>query len=217
MIPFLTTSFLTPLRIVLMAALAATVIAGFVLVPAGTDLPVHWNILGEVDRLAPREVALLLPLVLVGLLWGIFALVERFATPAQWQAGRHVADAAITGVIGLALVLAVVTLLIGLGQAVNVVQVIALALGVLLLMLGNALPKSRPNGFAGIRIPATLNDPANWRATHRLGGLLCIAGGLVLLVAALVVPPPLLFAWVLGCMLLPLIMATVYSLMRARR
>ncbi len=41
----------------------------------------------------------------------------------------------------------------------------------------------RPNYFAGIRTPWTLNDPEIWRATHRLGGRIMVYGSLLLLLA----------------------------------
>ena len=111
----------------------------------------------------------------------------------------------------------VATVLLGLGYAVGIAQVIAVAMAMLLLVLGNALPKSQPNSYAGIRIPTTLRDPANWQATHRLGGTLSILGGLVLLAAAFLVPASSLFFWLLGCVFVPMLAATLYSLVYARR
>ncbi len=40
--------------------------------------------------------------------------------------------------------------------------------------------------FAGIRLPWTMRNPANRQATNRLGGVLLMVGGLVMVVAALV-------------------------------
>jgi uncharacterized membrane protein len=66
-------------------------------------------------------------------------------------------------------------------------------------------------------MPTTLRDPANWQATQRLGGILVIIGGLVLLVAALVAPRNQLVFWLIGCVLVPILTATVYSLLHARQ
>lgn len=209
--------FFTPLRLALVAALIATVIAGFVLVPPGLQLPVHWGITGEADGFLPRELALLLPVAIVALVWTIFLAVARFARPADVEAGRYVTGVSLTALTAIFLAIEVMLVLIGIGAPVNVLQVLAIALGVLLLVLGNAIPKSQPNSFAGIRMPTTLRDPANWQATHRLGGRLAIAGGLVLLVAAFLVPRQQLVWWIIGCVLLPMLTATLYSLVYARR
>ncbi len=209
--------FFTPLRLALVAALFATAIAGFVLVPPGVQLPVHWGMTGEADGFLPRELALLMPVAIVALVWTIFLAVARFARPADVEAGRYVTGVSLTALTAIFLAIEVMMVLIGVGASVNVVQGIAVAMGLLLLVLGNAMPKSQPNSFAGIRMPTTLRDPGNWQATHRLGGVLAIIGGLVLLVAALVAPRNQLVFWLIGCVLAPMLAATVYSLLHARQ
>jgi uncharacterized membrane protein len=147
---------LNPLRITLLACLAVTTVAGFVLVPVGTMLPVHWGISGTADAFWPRELALLMPVVLAALVWGGFLLLPRLAQSAELEAGGYPLRVVLTALTALALLIAVATVLIGLGVAVNMVQLLAIAIGALMLFLGNAMPKSRPNGLAGIRIPTTL-------------------------------------------------------------
>lgn len=207
----------TPIRLALLVALVAVFVTGLVLVPAGTMLPVHWGPSGEADGFLPREWALLVPLLMVVFVWVIFYAVGRFARPSDAAAGRHTAGVVITALTGLALVIEAATVLIGIGVAVNMVQVLGLALGVLLVVLGNAMPKSQPNSFAGLRLPTTLNDPANWQATHRLTGLLCIIGGVVLFVAATLLPPSAVIWWLLGCVFAPIAIGVAYSLAYARR
>ncbi len=209
--------FMNPVRGVLLAGFAAALAAGFLLVPAGTTLPVHWNAAGVADSFLPREAALLMPAAVLALVWGIFAGVARFAKPDDVEAGRYVTGVSLTALTALFLAIEVILVLIGVGMDVNVVQVLALGFGLLMLVLGNAMPKSRPNSFAGIRMPSTLRDSANWQATHRLGGRLAILGGLVLLLAALLVPKQDLIWWLVGCVLLPMLTAAAYSLVLERR
>lgn len=209
--------FFTPIRIVLLAGLVAALAAGFILVPAGTVLPVHWGPSGEADGFLPRELALLMPVGLLLLIWVIFLSVERFAKSEDLAAGRYVTGVALTTLSGLLLVIELVLVAIGVGVEINVVQVLSLGIGVMLLIFGNAMPKSQPNSFAGIRMPSTLRDSSNWQATHRLGGVLTIIGGVVLLGAALVVPASQLIFWLIGCVIVPMLAATLYSLAYQRR
>jgi uncharacterized membrane protein len=46
----------------------------------------------------------------------------------------------------------------------------------------------KPNYFVGIRTPWNLEDPENWRKTHRLGSKLWFFGGLILFFSILVSP-----------------------------
>ncbi|HZY68772.1 MAG TPA: SdpI family protein [Devosia sp.] len=209
--------FFTPVKLTLLLALAAATVAGFVLIPAGTSLPVHWNLAGEPDGYLPREWALLVPVAVTLLVWGIFLFVDRTASERDREAGAYVASVALTAVTSLMVAIVAMTVLIGTGVATNMVQVLAVGVALLLLVLGNAMPKSRPNAYAGIRLPTTLRSEANWAATHRLGGWLTIAAGVVLLAAALATPTQTLFWWVAGCIIVPMGIATGYSLLLAGR
>ncbi len=53
--------------------------------------------------------------------------------------------------------------------------------GLVLVVIGNYLPKSRQNYTIGIKLPWTLSDADNWNKTHRLAGVLFIAGGMLLI------------------------------------
>ena len=56
---------------------------------------------------------------------------------------------------------------------------------ILFMIMGNYLSGLRPNYFAGLRTPWTLENPETWRATHRLGGRIMFFGALILLIAQL--------------------------------
>ncbi len=57
--------------------------------------------------------------------------------------------------------------------------------GLLFILLGNYLPKLPRNFFFGIRSPWTLASEVVWQKTHRIGGALFVAGGILLVVLTL--------------------------------
>ena len=59
-------------------------------------------------------------------------------------------------------------------------KVIYIFFGLLVAVLGNYLYNIKPNFFAGIRLPWTLNDIDNWRQTHHLAGKLWFVAGIIL-------------------------------------
>lgn len=65
-----------------------------------------------------------------------------------------------------------------LGLELNVGTISNVLMGVLFLVIGNYLPKSRQNYTVGIKIPWTLADEDNWNRTHRLAGWLWILCGI---------------------------------------
>lgn len=68
-----------------------------------------------------------------------------------------------------------------LGMEVDVGLIANLVIGILFLLVGNYLPKSRQNYTAGIRIPWTLHSEENWNRTHRLAGKLWFLAGILFL------------------------------------
>ena len=57
--------------------------------------------------------------------------------------------------------------------------------GLLLCLIGNYMHTIKPNYFAGLRLPWTLNNEDNWRKTHLLAGKLWFVGGLVIAILCL--------------------------------
>ncbi len=53
------------------------------------------------------------------------------------------------------------------------------AMGLLFALLGNNMYNIKPNYFAGLRLPWTLENEDNWRKTHHLAGRLWFFGGLI--------------------------------------
>ena len=53
-------------------------------------------------------------------------------------------------------------------------------MGVVMIVIGNYLPKTHRNYIIGIRLPWTLENDENWRKTHRLAGKIWVFGGLLL-------------------------------------
>jgi len=83
--------------------------------------------------------------------------------------------------------------------------------GLLLAIVGNYLPNLKPNYFAGLRLPWTLESEENWRKTHRLAGKIFFTGGLVLAIVCLFTPPVAsIIIFTAGTMLM-LIIPCVYS------
>jgi uncharacterized membrane protein len=64
-------------------------------------------------------------------------------------------------------------------------------IGLLFAVIGNYMPNMKPNYFAGMRLPWTLENPENWRKTHALAGRLWFAGGLIIAVVCLFTKPVL--------------------------
>ena len=163
--------------------LAASAAAYHALPP---QLATHWGADGTVDGWTPR-----LPGVLLIPGCAVFVWLVLRAAPAIDPRGDRYAEFAgsyrVIGIAALALLVGVhgVILAAGLGWRVPVARLAVLGVGALLLVLGNVLPRVRPNYFIGIRTPWTLASDAVWARTHRVGGHLLAGAGVVALVAGI--------------------------------
>lgn len=150
-------------------------------------LPTHWGLSGEVDRWSGRtEGAFFLPAVMVGM-WALLTFLPRIDPRRKnYDKFRGTYDAIVAMVLGVILLVHVAILASGLGYSIPMERVIPMTVGALLIALGNLLPRARPNWFVGIRTPWTLSSDRVWERTHRLGGLLFVLTGIILIVAGLI-------------------------------
>jgi len=188
-----------------------------VLVPLWDKFPervaIHWGLNGQPNGWASKEVGLLIgPVMNV-----VVALILTFASRMDrriktYSPETRVSLERVLKVIRLVIVvfLAAMTLLvdaIALGWKLDVLRVTTLGMLLLFAVLGNYLPKLRPNRFAGIRNTWTLKSPEVWLHTHRLFGSVMLIGSLVLALPCIFLPS----SWAIGLVLFFLMAITVGS------
>ena len=103
------------------------------------------------------------------------------------------------------------------GDVNTIYSVLPFALVAFFALMGNYLTSLRPNYFAGIRTPWTLESESVWRKTHRLGGKLLFWGSLALLPVLLLVPGGVTRMLVVAIALLVSLGYTVYYSYRIYR
>jgi uncharacterized membrane protein len=161
-------------------------------------VPSHWNARGQIDGYASKGFGtLLMPCIniVVALLIGLLPRIDPKLSkrdPESRASLMHtikILRIAITGfesLIALAIILFAAKLFPG---RFDFTSVICIASGLLFAVLGNFMSKLRPNYFVGIRTPWTLESKDVWVKTHRLGGPLMVALGVVVMLAGLLLPP----------------------------
>lgn len=74
----------------------------------------------------------------------------------------------------------------GFDKQFDMATYVSAGMGVLFMVIGNYLPKSRQNYTIGIKLPWTLSSEENWNKTHRLAGWLWILCGLLMIILSLI-------------------------------
>ena len=145
------------------------------------SLPSHFGLDGQADGFSSKlEVVFLIPLVMLGL--HFFAVVVTSLDPKASHVSPKMKTLVywlvpfISGLVQLSIYGAAFGL-IGNSTRIGLVMV-----GIVFLVVGNYLPKTKQNYTVGIRLPWTLDNEENWNKTHRLAGRLWVLGGLIILV-----------------------------------
>jgi uncharacterized membrane protein len=158
------------------------------------QMPIHWNIRGEIDGYAGKTLgALSLPILNVGIV-ALLAFLPRLDPKCRnYDAETKASIAGVFKVCRLAcsLFLSVLTIaifLVSLRFQFDIARFILGGAGLLIVTMGNSMTKLRPNWFAGFRTPWSLESRTVWIKTHRLGGRLMVVCGLGMFVESLFLP-----------------------------
>lgn len=149
-------------------------------------VPTHFNVRGEPDDWMARNFgAYMMPLFGI-LLYGIFHLLPRIS-PRRTNIDRFEDTYWLIANTTLGFLSALHVLMLGraLGWPVDITSAMLLGIGLLFMVIGNVLPRTRSNWWMGIRTPWTMESETVWRATHRLAGKTFMIGGAVTVVGAL--------------------------------
>jgi len=179
------------------------------------QVPIHWNIEGEVDGWGSRAMLVFfLPLFMIAIQW--ICILATAADPKNKQQ----ADKPIRLVLWLVPVISLIThgatYAAALGLTVEVQQLMLPVLGIVFILIGNYLPKCRRNYTIGIKIPWTLHDDENWTKTHRLAGILWTVGG-VLILPTVFLPTKYSFVVFMAIVLTMTLIPMVYSYLLYRK
>lgn len=74
------------------------------------------------------------------------------------------------------------------GMKLNMMQLMSWLFAGIYLVLGNYLPKCRPNSVVGFRVKWTASTEENWNATHRLAGPCYVVCGFLMLIGSFLPP-----------------------------
>lgn len=167
------------------------------------EIATHFGVDNQPDGYSSKTFAVFgLPLVMLGV--HLLCIIATNADPKK----QNISDKAIAVVLWIipviSLVLMSMTYTYALGAKIRIGFIVILMLGVIFILLGNYMPKTKQNFTFGMKIPWTLNDEENWVKTHRLAGHLMVFGGAVICATAIFESPCIFFPTVIIMLVVPL-------------
>ena len=155
-------------------------------------IAMHFNLKGDIDRYGSKNELATMIVILIAVNAVVYLLLPQVyrIDPKRYAAENK--DRLFRIAFAVAVFTAAVLCLIIYssihGNIKFSMRFILAGVGLMLAVVGNYIYNIKPNYFAGIRLPWTLNNDENWKRTHLLGGKLLFGGGLTIAVICLFSP-----------------------------
>ena len=181
-------------------------VATAVMIPLMPErIPMHYDMAGNIDGWGSRYESLLFPAIIIALslFWTLlmkyYEKKAKEAADEKEQAGAGT-NAKVLGIAGMSMA-AMFTVMQGFllygsyreavsgaqKQAVDISRVSVILMGVVFLVLGNFMTKTRLNSTIGVRVKWSMYNDNTWRRANHFGAVaLMVAGVLTIVTTALV-------------------------------
>ena len=188
-------------------------------------IPAHYGFGGQADRWGSKYESFLFPAVTIGM--GLFMLAMARIASRQELGGRNNEKVCMTAGIVLLTWFNVInccTLYTSFTQAedlnalsLDISQIECILLGILMIVLGNVMPKLKRNSVIGLRTPWSMENDDVWRKCQRFGGISFIVAGILCAAAGFAVRGVGCHFWMLGIILADTAICVYYSYRAARK
>ncbi len=181
------------------------------------QVPLHYNLEGEVDRYGDKSELIMIPILLPLLIYVIFLAVPYIDPKKQIQKMGNKYDTLKLILTTFMSALALFIIYTAKNQTLTNPNIIFLIIGLLYLIFGNYFKTIKANYFIGIRTPWTLESESIWKETHKLGGKVWFVGGLLVIICSLLLNKELNAKVFLGITIIIALIPIVYSYILYRK
>ena len=200
---------------------------GIALLRLPETVPMHYDALGRIDRWGSRYENLLFPALMLVMAGGLSSVVRYLSrraerTEDEKERASAFSNANVLGIVSTVtlfgfLVMQTVILCVACRDAADraetapadIMKIAGVMFGLVMLILGNFLPKTRRNSIVGVRISWSLYNDETWRRCNRFSGFALILAGLAMILLSIFVKNGMLFS--MGCLALAVLATVVYA------
>ena len=193
------------------------------------SVPMHYDMAGNIDRWATKYENLLLPAIILfmSMFWHLFAAhYEKKAARASAEKERAEAlsNAKVLKIVGVSMAAmftvmqgftlysAYVEANINAAQAyIDIGKVSCILNGVVLIILGNYMPKTKKNHTVGIRVSWSMYNDTTWMKSNRFGGIAIMIAGISIIITTIFVRPVIAVVLCLVYILVATAVTLIYS------
>lgn len=179
-----------------MTLIVLTIVGSMFLVMNMPDIvPAHYNFSGQVDRMGSKYELLMLPLI--GIIMGVIML---FTARAQGSKGDTKGEKLLIYIALFSLLLFdSLTIFFGIAAInynatpnnpinISIIRYMGIMMGIIILILGNYMPKFKKNNYFGLRIKWSMASDSLWLKSQRFSGFAAIICGVITIITSALLP-----------------------------
>ena len=207
-------------KIVYFILMFLPLVATLVLMPFFPEqIPAHYGADGLVTRWGSKWELIILPAATL-LMAGFFPLVAKLVRAAEPGGKNNEKVLLISGCATLLLfnVMTGYFLYTAYHQLenlsefpVDINRIVFVALGIVLIIVGNVMPKARMNSLCGLRTPWSMKNEVTWKKSQQFGGISFVVAGAVMVVVSLLTHGWICLAWAMGILLSVAVVDVIYT------
>ncbi len=145
------------------------------------QVPTHWNFYNEIDGWSHKGMLVFgMPAFMTAM--QLFILFMYQNDPKKKNISKKLMGLMLWFIPAMTGVMVILSYGAALGVRINMGMAVSVFIGLLMIGMGNYLPKSKQSYTMGVKLPWTLNSEENWNRTNRLAGWMWMAGGILLVV-----------------------------------
>lgn len=193
------------------------------------SVPMHYNMAGEINRWGSKYENLLFPIVILALslFWHLFILhyeKKAIKSTTEKESAEARSNAKVIKIVGVSMA-AMFTVMQGVilfgaykeatagaaHSAIDISKVSCILCGILFIVLGNFMPKTKKNHTAGVRISWSMYNDTTWMKSNRFGAVAMIAAGLLTIATSVFTKAGVALAMTIAYLLIATIITLIYS------
>lgn len=190
-------------------------------------IPIHYNASGRIDKWGSKYTYLIISMALLSVSALLFAMCLYFSKKkcdSDKEKASLSSNSKVLYIVGILIsafeTIMMGTILFSAYQAVkndstkmeiDINKVLVITLGVLLIVLGNYIPKTRKNSIIGVRTPFSMKNDVTWAKTNRFGGILLVIAGIIGIVIGIVLSETMAVIGFLIDIAIVTVAVTIYS------
>ena len=205
------------------------VITAIVLRVLPDEVPMHHNVEGEIDRWGSKYENLIFPVIIITLTLFWQLLIWYFEKKASKTEDEKVQKEALSNANVLAIVSISMSVMYCVmqcfflyrayievntnfnGFVIDTAQLSCILLGVMFIVIGNFMPKTRKNGVVGLRIVWSMHNDITWAKSNRFAGVALIIVGVLTIITSIFTEGLLATGLMLAYLFISLIVMLIYS------